>query len=144
MFGDTIINGESILNLKNNEIKLPSFTHVLNDNSIYILYMRGKEKIVVCSKIEFESIIEEWIICLTKYFESKNMKNMRANSQAYHIINKIFIYDEIKIKKGKIIKIPAVLCENLLLKDSVYVIGNENRLEIYKDKKTYILTKKNK
>ncbi len=142
MFGEKEIIGSCELKITRNAIYLPDFTNAEENDKVLLMYGLQKEKIIVGNVDKMEVLLEELINYMI------NDKNLFKEDNRLVRIRKIkrFVYgtraicDEIIKEKNKL-SIPIEVLRTLEIKNKVFVVGNKDRLDIYKDEETY---KKNK
>ena len=141
MFGEEEIKGITQIKIdEKGRIKLPKFTKAESGEEVALMFNIEQTKIVVMKLQEFE----DKLACLAQrveelYKERKIDYKTRLRYQRY-IYGECCLEPPISVTSGERISIPKRAIRKLNLKDQVYCVGNETRLDIYPNEESYALS----
>ena len=141
MFGENPIIGQSMQKMdEKGRITLPKFTHAEPGDKIALMYDLKRTKIIVFKLMEFEQKLEEISQKIDELYREKQITYDERMWIQRYIYGDGCLEPPDTIGKGRRIGIPARAIKKLNLRDEVFIIGNETRLEIYPNEETYTLS----
>jgi len=137
MFGENVIviNRELKLNPKNRLI-LPTETFAEAEDELGLMYDFRRQYLRLYSHAEFLKRLEEYEEAFKTLYNQGKI-DARTYRRYRRILYAKLCLDEPIVSSKKRITIPTKVAERLEFKNSIYVVGNDTHLEIYKDEKTY-------
>jgi len=145
MFGENPIIGQSMQKMdEKGRITLPKYTHAEPGDKIALMYDLKRTKIIIFKLMEFEQKLDEIGKKIDELYREKQITyDERLWFQRY-IYGDGCLEPPDTIGKGRRIVIPARAIRKLNLRNEVFVIGNETRLEIYPTEEAYTMSLKRK
>jgi len=143
MFGENPIIGQSMQKMdEKGRITLPKYTHAEPGDKIALMYDLKRTKIIVFTLMEFEKKLEEIGQRIDELYKTKQISYDERMWFQRYIYGDGCLEPPDTIGKGRRIVIPSRAVKKLNLRDEVFVIGNESRLEIYPTEEAYTLSLK--
>lgn len=139
MFGEEIIDLEYQLKIEGKRrIRIPAKTKVVAQESIGMLFNLNKNCLLLYNKKEYEEMLNKTLMALEKMKQSKkyDAKFLRSLQRNFFAT---YCFPEEKTDDYLLLLLPKQAIEILEITNSVYAVGNNTHLELYKDKETYQL-----
>lgn len=137
MFGDKMIDGQRNITIgQKNRITLPNFTNVESGESLTFVYCPNEEKVVLMAKPTIDTVLDKLFIYAQKKYGSKNTSDPNYLKLLRAFMYHIYLGEEIVDKQHRIL-LPTKVLKKLKVDASVYVVGRNDRLDIFQDEKAY-------
>lgn len=143
MFGEKEIIGESTIKVNRGRIIVPKFTYGEIDDDLLIMFGLMKNKLIIGQAENMMKLLEEVEKEMIELGVKQGQERFMFIRRARRFLYGQRCITEEKIDKQKRILIPKNAIEELNFGSQVFVIGNQNRLDIYKDEESYKKTLKN-
>ena len=141
MFGEEQIIGKTVLKVdEKGRITLPKFTQAEPGEEIALMYDLRRTKIVIYAMMEFEAKLKEAGEKIDELYRAKEITYDEKMWFRRYIYGDGCLEPPTTVAKGRRISIPPRAIKKLNLRDEVFVIGNETRLEIYPTEEDYTLS----
>lgn len=144
MFGEEIIVTNRTLKLDpKKRIVIPAETKVEANEKLFIMFNPLKEYLRIYGEQDFEKVLASYEELFTKLRTENKITSKEYRYYRRYLYATLCFPEETTDKQHRI-TIPKSALEHLKINSSIYAIGRENHLELYKDEETYqsILTKK--
>ena len=131
---------EKIINVNNCKIVIPNF-NFLTENDIYISMGLNRQMMYLFNEYDFNLYVKKVLKFFDELLELGKIDNKKYRYYLRCFFSK-FCLEQKNINKRREIILPKYGLELLNAKNSVFVIEEDNHLEIYKDEDMYKLLKK--
>ena len=139
MFGEVDMNEQkSVKIMKDKSILLPQFTNASEGENLYFVY-DGKSKVCLMNYEGYLGVMQKLFdYAKRKYGATSEFDLGHTEAMRYFMYN--FFVSEEKVTKSRRIKLDKRFFLKLNPSDKVFVVGDGQRLDIYKDEDAYKLS----
>lgn len=143
MFGEKNIIGESTIKVNKGRIIVPKFTYGEVDDNVLLMFSLMKNRLIIGQTDSMIKLLEKVEKEMIELGVNQGQPEFTYARKVRRFLYATRCITEEKIDQQRRILIPKNVMEELNFGSQVFVVGNQNRLDIYQNEEVYKKTLKN-